>query len=154
MAKGLMAQFSPWLMAALAATFATHAKAQAPAPVYLTHPAVVDTAHLKGMDTVVTLAGLQGWAGDPAHELQTVITQAGDAVTCAPQPDASYVCKLPNGADVAELALALGDAKTLDTAPAGYRTEQAAAEAGHRGVWASQAANRAILQHPAVQTTA
>ncbi len=157
MATRSKVRLSRWLVAAFAG-FASPGQAQTPAPVYLRHPTVVDTAHLRGADMPVTLAGLQGWAGDPAHDLQSVIAQAGDAVTCTPQPDASaqssYVCKLPNGADVAELALALGDAKALDTAPAGYHTLQAAAEAGHRGVWASQAASPAILQHPVVQTTA
>ena len=151
---------------AIAIVAAPAARAQASAaPVLLNHPAVTDTAHLKGGDTVVTLSGVQGWAGDPARALQAIILQAGDKVTCQPQAEQpsqakqtsqaeqTYTCKLPTGADVGELALATGDAKPLPGAPADYQAQAAAAEAGHRGVWGSQVAGPAILQHPMVQTT-
>ncbi len=145
-----------WAVAA--AVIATGAQAQTPAtpsaPVFLSHPTVMDTAHLKGTDTVVTLQGVQGWGGDPAHDLQSLLVQAGDKVTCQPHGDGTYLCTLPSGADVGELAVATGAAKALDDAPAGYKTQQSAAQSAHRGVWAADLPGPAILRHPTVQTTA
>ncbi len=148
------------LMLATAA-MATGARAQAPggadipaAPVFLNHPAVVDTAHLKGGDTAVTLFGVLGWGGDPARGLQSLIADNGDRVTCRPRSGGSYVCTLPTGLDVAATALASGAAQTTADSPADYHEQEAAAQAARLGIWSGLPPAPVAVRHPAVQTTA
>ncbi len=147
-----------WVETAVIVFIAAGAQAQTPAPsaapVFLTHPGVTDTAHLKGDAVVVTLGGVQGWAGDPARDLQGLIAQDGDKVTCQPHADGTYACTLPTGADLGQLAVAVGDAKALDDAPEAYKTGQTAAKAAGRGLWAGVLPAGADLLHPLVTTTA
>ncbi len=124
-----------------------------PAPVFLNHPTVIDTAHLKGGDTVVTLYGIQGWGGDPATGLQAFIIANGDRVTCQPHDGGTVTCMLPTGLDVAASALANGAAKTVEGAPADYQSQQSAAQAAQIGLWAGTPSLPVSVQHPVVQTT-
>ena len=128
--------------------------AVAPAPVLLNHPTVIDTAHLKGGDTSVTLFGIKGWAGDPARGLQSFVTDNGDRVTCKPHDGGTYACLMPTGLDVAETALANGAAETVADSPASYREQEAAAQAAHVGIWAGLPPASVIVQAPTVRTTA
>ncbi len=147
---------------AIAACLALTARAQVtatspamipPAPVFLNHPTVIDTAHLKGGDTVVTLYGVQGWGGDPAAGLQAFITANGDRVTCQPHDGGTVTCMLPTGLDVAASALANGAAKTAEDAPADYQRQQSTAQAAQLGLWAGTPSLPVSVQHPVVQTT-
>ena len=125
-----------------------------PAPVLLNHPAVVDTAHLKSGDTVVTLFGIQGWGGDPAHNLQQFVTANGDRVTCEPHQGGTYTCTLPTGLDVASAALANGAAKTEADSPADYQHQEVEAQQSQLGLWAGTPAPPLVLRDPTVETTA
>ena len=125
-----------------------------PPPVFLNHPAVLDTAHLRSGDTVVTLFGIQGWGGDPAHSLQQFITANGDRVTCEPHQGGSYICTLPTGLDVASTALANGAAKTQADSPADYQHQEVEAQQAQLGLWAGTPAPPLVLNDPTVETTA
>ena len=125
-----------------------------PAPVFLNHPTVVDTAHLKSGDTVVTLFGIQGWGGDPAHNLQQFITANGDRVTCEPHQGGSYTCTSPTGLDIASSALANGAAKTEADSPADYQHQEVEAQQAQIGLWAGTPAPPLVLRDPTVETTA
>jgi hypothetical protein len=70
------------------------------------------------------------------------------------QPNAGYVCLLPDGTDIAEVALVNGAARAKDDAPDAYRDQEAAAQAARRGIWASLPPPPATVQHPVVQDTA
>ena len=88
------------------ATMTTPGPATAqPEPVNLDHPTVVDTADLKAGDTVISLYGIQGLQGDAVQGLQGFLAATADRLTCQLQPNAGYVCLLPDGTDIAEVAL-------------------------------------------------
>ena len=127
----------------------------APAPVFLNHPSVIDTAHLKSGDTTVALFGITGWAGDAARGLQAFITQNGDRVSCRPHAGGElYTCMMPTGLDVAATALANGAAEAAGEAPADYHQQEAAAQSAHLGIWAGLPPAPVAVQNPVVQTTA
>jgi hypothetical protein len=80
--------------------------------------------------------------------MQGYITAAGDTVTCAPQPVADhYICLLPDGTDIAKVALVNGAARVAPDAPDSYRVQQLDALTNRRGYWATapQAAVAAAL---------
>jgi endonuclease YncB( thermonuclease family) len=128
--------------------------ASAPGSVFLNHPIVVDTAHLKSGDTVVTLFGVKGLAGEAAQGLQAFITANGDRVTCHPHSAGGDVCIVPTGLDVAATALANGAAQTIADSSADYIQQEAAAQAAHLGLWAALPSIPVEVQDPVVQTTA
>ena len=123
-------------------------------PVFLNHPTLVDTAHLKSGDTTIALFGIKGWGGDPVQSLQTFLTNNGDRVTCQPHAGGDYICMLPTGIDLAEAALANGAAEAVPDAPASYHQQEAAAQAGHAGMWAALPPVPVTVEQPVVQTTA
>ncbi|HEY3849214.1 MAG TPA: hypothetical protein VGL95_19100, partial [Acetobacteraceae bacterium] len=125
-----------------------------PEPVKLDHPTVVDTADLKAGDTIVSLYGIDGVQGEAAQGLQGFLGSADSHLTCQAQPGAGYVCLLPDGTDVAEVALVNGAARAKDDAPDAYRDQEAAAQAARRGIWANLPPPPATLKHPVVQDTA
>jgi endonuclease YncB( thermonuclease family) len=125
-----------------------------PGPVFLNHPTVVDTAHLKSGDTVVTLFGITGLAGDAAQGLQAFITANGDRVTCHPHSAGGDVCIVPTGLDVGATALANGAAQTIADSSADYNQQEAAAQAAHLGLWAALPSPPVEVRHPVVRTTA
>ncbi len=125
-----------------------------PEPVNIDHPTVVDTARLKAGDTVVSLYGIEGMPGEPAQGLQGFLGSTDSHLTCQAQTGAGYVCLLPDGTDIAEVALVNGAARAKDDAPDAYRDQEAAAQAARRGIWANLPPPPATVQHPVVQDTA
>jgi len=101
------------------------------------HPTVIDTATLEIGNRLVALYGINGLDGDPAAGLQQFIAGSGDSVTCQPEDARRYVCMLPNGTDLAMVALINGAALLGSDAPDNYRDERNDAVRNHRGVWAS-----------------
>jgi endonuclease YncB( thermonuclease family) len=102
---------------------------------------VVDTGALLVDGRRVTLAGVTGVGGAYPAQLQALINAQGRAVRCEPQaaqadaqPD-TYVCKLPDGLDVARAALFNGAASPSADASADYRQQSEAAKAARRGIW-------------------
>jgi endonuclease YncB( thermonuclease family) len=98
---------------------------------------VVDTGALLVDGRRVTLAGVTGVGGAYPAQLQALINAQGRAVRCEPQdaqPEA-YVCKLPDGLDVARAALFNGAASPSPDASADYRQQSEAAKAARRGIW-------------------
>ncbi len=108
-----------------------------PPPVTLAHPALRDTATLVGGGgEVYLMAGVEGVAQPFARELQGYIAASGDSVTCDPQGYANrYVCLLPDGTDVAKVALVNGAARVSPDAPDSYRVQQREAMENGRGIW-------------------
>jgi endonuclease YncB( thermonuclease family) len=125
-----------------------------PEPVNIDHPTVVDTADLKTGDTTVSLFGIDGVQGEAAQGLQGFLASGESHLTCQAQATAGFVCLLPDGTDVAEVALVNGAARAKDDAPNAYRDQEAAAQAARRGIWANLPPPPATVKHPVVQDTA
>lgn len=123
-------------------------------PINLDHPTVVATDTLKSGDVTVSLYGIEGVQGDAAEGMQGFLAANAGRVTCQAQSTAGFVCLLPDGTDVAEVALVNGAARVKDDAPPAYQDQQAAAQAARRGIWADLPPPPATLKHPAVQDTA
>jgi endonuclease YncB( thermonuclease family) len=125
-----------------------------PEPVNIDHPTVVDTADLKAGDRIVALYGIDGLQGEAAQGLQGFLGSTESHLTCQAQTGSGFVCLLPDGTDVAEVALVNGAARAKDDAPDAYRDQEAAAQAARRGIWANLPPPPATLKHPTVQDTA
>jgi endonuclease YncB( thermonuclease family) len=125
-----------------------------PAPVSLDHPSIVDTARLTDATNSVTLFGIVGLPGEAAQGMQAFLASAGNRVLCQARTGADYVCLLPNGTDLAEVALINGAARAKDDAPAAYRDQEAAAQAARRGIWVNLPPPPVTLTHPTVPNTA
>ncbi len=107
-------------------------------PVPLSHPVARTSALLVAGGQSFKLDGLIGAAGRPAQELQSYIASHGDALMCQPG-GGRYVCTLPDGTDIAKVALINGAARVSDDAPDAYRQQQVLAQEAHRGIWAAAA---------------
>jgi len=127
--------------------------AKQPEPINIDHPTVIDTADLKAGNTIVSLFGIEGLQGEAAQGLQGFLANESH-LTCQAQTSAGFVCLLPDGTDVAEVALVNGAARAKDDAPDPYRDQEAAAQAARRGIWANLPPPPVILKHPMVQDTA
>ena len=140
---------------AVAAT-ASLASPPAPAePINLDHPTVIDTDTLKAGDTTVSLYGIEGIQGEAAQGMQGFLAANAGRVTCQAQSAAGgFVCLLPDGTDVAEVALVNGAARVKDDAPPAYQEQEAAAQGARRGIWADLPPPPATVTHPTVQDTA
>jgi endonuclease YncB( thermonuclease family) len=125
-----------------------------PAPVSLDHPSIVDTARLTDATNSVTLFGIVGLPGEAAQGMQAFLASAGNRVLCQARTGADYVCLLPNGTDLAEVALINGAARAKDDAPAAYHDQEAAAQAARRGIWVNLPPPPITLTHPTVRDTA
>ncbi len=131
------------------------APAQPPAePRKFDRPTVVDTAKLKGGDATVALFGIVGQQGEAAQALQTYIAGNGGQVTCQPQPNAEYICRLPDNTDVADVSLVNGAAQTRADSTDEYRAQEIEAQHARRGIWANLPPPPVQLKHPAVRDTA
>jgi endonuclease YncB( thermonuclease family) len=131
------------------------APAQPPAePRKFEHPTVVDTARLKNGDTTVALFGIVGQQGEAAQALQAYIAQNGGQVACQPQPNAEYICRLPDNTDVADVSLVNGAAQTRSDSTDEYRAQEAEAQNARRGIWANLPPPPVQLKHPMVRDTA
>ena len=138
------------------ATTASLASPPAPAePINLDHPTVIDTDTLKAGDTTVSLYGIEGIQGEAAQGMQGFLAANAGRVTCQAQSAAGgFVCLLPDGTDVAEVALVNGAARVKDDAPPAYQEQEAAAQGARRGIWADLPPPPATVTHPTVQDTA
>jgi endonuclease YncB( thermonuclease family) len=128
--------------------------AMAEQPLHLEHPTVINTAKLASGETTVTLYGIEGLQGEAAQNLQGFLTANDSHLACQPQAASGFVCLLPDGTDVAQVALVNGAARAKDDAPESYREQEEAAQAARRGLWANLPPPPATLRHPMVQDTA
>jgi endonuclease YncB( thermonuclease family) len=122
--------------------------------VVLDRPAVLDTATLLAGDGVIALSGIDGVAGEAAQHLRDFLATGDGRLTCAPQPDTRFVCRMSDGADLAQVVLINGAARTREDASAYYRQQEEKAQMARRGVWAKMPVPPKVLTHPAVQDTA
>ena len=84
------------------------------------------------------LAGIHGFPGSPARDLEGYIAANGDMVTCQPEGQTGRgVCLLADGTDLAKVVLVNGAAEVTADAPNSYRVQQREAMDNHRGIWAS-----------------
>jgi endonuclease YncB( thermonuclease family) len=129
-----------------------------PKPVILDHPTVIDTARLQSGGTTVTLFGIEGLPGPSAQGLQGFLSTGSGQVTCQAQGSSGgtpqYVCLMPDGTDVAQVALVNGAAKTTSDAPESYRGQETAAQAARRGIWVNLPPPPEAVTHPVVRNTA
>ena len=130
------------------------APAPAPAPVSLDHPRVIDTATLAAADQTFPRHGIIGLPGEAARGLEGFLASSGNHLTCHAADGTDFVCLLPDGTDVAEVALLNGAARARDDAPASYREQEAAAQAARRGLWSDLPPPPGLVKHPAVKNTA
>jgi len=106
-----------------------------PSPPISGHPTVHDTATLTVGDRTFLLAGIDGVSGPAADELQKYIATNGDTVSCDPEGLVRYVCFLPDGTDVARIALVNGAARPTPNAPSEYFLQRDVAQREKRGIW-------------------
>jgi endonuclease YncB( thermonuclease family) len=109
-----------------------------PPPATVKHPVVQDTSTLVADGKTYILDGVIGFQAPYAGQLQGYIAGNGDSVTCSPQNDAGqYICLMPDGTDVAKVALVNGAARVDQDAPDAYRVQQLDALNNRRGYWAT-----------------
>ncbi len=121
-------------------------------PVPVSHPVARTSALLIAGGQSFLLDGLLGIAGRPAQELQAYIAAHGNALMCQPG-GGRYVCTLPDGTDIAKVALINGAARASDDAPDAYRQQQALAQEARRGIWATAGVAAPPVAGPAVAVT-
>jgi len=100
-------------------------------------PIIRDTATLVIDGRAILLAGIEGVEGAPRNSFRDLVEEAGGIVTCVPAAGRryTYTCLLPDGRDLAMIALVNGaDHIGLD-APDSYRKQEADARINRRGVW-------------------
>jgi endonuclease YncB( thermonuclease family) len=125
-----------------------------PEPVTLEHPNVIDTAKFTDGDKTVALFGIIGLPGEAAQGMQDYLASNGNRLTCAAKTSSDYVCLLPDGKDVAVVALMNGAARAKEDAPASYLEQEEAAQAARRGLWSSLPPPPVVVNHPQVKDTA
>jgi endonuclease YncB( thermonuclease family) len=109
-----------------------------PPPATVKHPVVQDTSTLFADGKTYILDGVIGLQAPYTSQLQGYIAANGDSVTCSPQNDAGhYICLMPDGTDVAKVALVNGAARVDQDAPDAYRVQQLDALNNRRGYWAT-----------------
>jgi endonuclease YncB( thermonuclease family) len=109
-----------------------------PPPETLRHPAAPDTATLVADGRTYVLDGVVGFQAPYSNQLQGYLAANGDSATCSPQNDAGhYICLMPDGTDVAKVALVNGAARVAQDAPDAYRVQQLDALNNRRGYWAT-----------------
>jgi endonuclease YncB( thermonuclease family) len=107
-----------------------------PPPETVRHPLVRDTATLAAEGRTFVLDGVVGLAAPYNNQLQGYIAGNGDSMTCSPQSyPGHYICLLPDGTDIAKVALVNGAAQVAPDAPDSYRMQQADALNNRRGYW-------------------
>ncbi len=118
-----------------AADLGPYDPARAPKPASIDGGAtVVDTATLNVNQVPVNLTGVAATTPEAANHLQEFIDAAGSTVHCVPNGP-GYTCTLPNGADVARIALFNGAAQSNADSTPDYLAQQDAAKAARRGIW-------------------
>jgi endonuclease YncB( thermonuclease family) len=107
-----------------------------PPPETVQHPIVRDTATLVAANKTYVLDGLIGFSVPYSGQLQGYIVTNGDSMTCSPQgAPGSFICVLPDGTDIAKVALVNGAARVSEDAPDAYRVQQLDALNNRRGYW-------------------
>ena len=96
---------------------------------------VIDTATLRVDGQQISLAGIRGLGEPYAQQVQKLVDGLGGRVACVPK-QAGYVCTLPNGADLARVALFNGIADASDDASTDYRNQAETARVAQKGHWA------------------
>lgn len=121
-----------------------------PPPEMVIHPTVPDTATLAANGKIYRLDGVQGFGQPYAGQLQGYISGNGDSLTCSQQQaSGNYVCLLPDGTDIAKVALVNGAARVEIDAPDAYRVQQADALNNHRGFWLNPPPGALVATAPA-----
>ncbi len=95
---------------------------------------LVDTGTLQVAGQQIALSGVHGLDGIYAERMQKLVDEQGGHLSCATRHH-GYVCTLPNGADLARVALYNGAADPADDASPDYRQQADAAREAHRGRW-------------------
>ena len=107
-----------------------------PSPDSMKHPMASDTATLVADGKTYGLDGVQGLGQPYAAQLQGYIAANGDSLTCSEQSATGrYICLLPDGMDIAKIALVNGAATVAADAPDAYRLQQTEAQNNRRGYW-------------------
>ncbi len=107
-------------------------------PVTLEHPVARTSGLIAVGSQLYPLDGVQGLGGEPAQELQAYVMSHGDSLACQQQGNAGrFVCTLPDGSDLGQVALTQGDAQAAADAPESYWRQQAEAKRDRRGIWAA-----------------
>jgi endonuclease YncB( thermonuclease family) len=117
-------------------------------------PTLLDTATLEAAGQTIKLFGIVGEAGASADGMKGYIAAAGDSVACEPHANAEFICRLPDGTDIAMAALVNGAAQVRPDAPDAYQHEQLEAQTARRGIWASLPPPPVQVTHPTAQDTA
>ena len=129
-----------------------------PGPLVLEHPQVIDAAHIAAPTGPIALTGISALPGDWGGQLQAFLANEGDRLTCTKDGTSdgkdAYLCRLPDGMDVARVALLNGVAAAATDAPAAYQDEQRAAQDARRGVWASLPPPPVVVTDPQMRDTA
>lgn len=127
---------------AQAASMALRAPVPPPAPPAPTGPVsvsgspqVVDTATLRFRTATVQVSGITGEGGVPARQMDSFIAEQGGEVVCQRLGNSKYLCRTPQGYDLAAAALVNGAARTSPLATDAYREMQAQAQANRKGIW-------------------
>jgi len=116
-----------------------------PPPAVVAHPQVVDTATLTGGGQTYLLDGIQGVGAPYATQMQGYIAANGDNLSCEAEANPGhFICVLPDGTDVAKVALVNGAARVTPDAPDSYRLQQLDAINNHRGMWVNPPDNAMI----------
>jgi hypothetical protein len=93
-------------------------------------------------DRTFPLAGIEGVPGPMADEMQRYIDANGNTVNCDPAGLVRYVCVLPDGTDLARVALVNGAARLAANAPDEYSLQRDIARKEKRGIWAQAVARQ------------
>lgn len=125
-----------------------------PPPINIDNPKVITTARLSGNGRTVSLFGITGLDGEAAQQLEAYLTGPNAHLICPAQTSSDYVCTLPDGTDVAAIALANGAARARDDAPEGYKAQEAVARDARRGIWAALPPPPDGIVHPTFTDTA
>jgi len=107
-----------------------------PAPPISGHPVMRDTGTLTIGNRTFPLAGVDGVSGPAVEEMQKYIAANGDKVNCDAEGLVRYVCTLPDGTDLARLALVNGAARLAVNARDEYSQQVDIAQREKRGLWA------------------
>lgn len=127
----------------------------APAPpIQIANPALRDTATLVANGKDVVLYGIEGRSGEDATVLQNYIASAGGTLTCTPEQADRHVCMLPDGTDIAKIALVNGIASYALGGPQAYKDEEEDAQKARRGLWADLPPLPPEIDHPTMPNTA
>jgi endonuclease YncB( thermonuclease family) len=123
-------------------------------PVKVSNPSLRDTATIVADGRELVLYGIEGRSGEDAEILRKYITGAGGTLECRPEDADRHVCTLPDGTDIAKVALVNGIASYALGGPQEYRDEEEDAQKARRGLWADLPPLPPEIDHPSMPDTA